>query len=271
MGFVAGGKDMKGLLFKDLYIGRKMIYIGTVIFVLIEVMIYVVRFSFIYGNPANPEWLPVDEYTVTVINIDMVFTMLTVLCPIVILSNAVTVSLYSDFNCKWNTFLYSAPYNEKNIVGLKFAEMVVSWILGVAVGMLFNGIYDATFSESYTSLNMLLSILVSFVGLIIELLYLKMSYKYKSQNAVIIRLIIYFAVPIYVISTFAMIKLIDYLPKKYLGNDGVILLIDDMSSCLLNHAVVIFATTVVVTLIVGYITYRKSILEMKRREKVCGA
>jgi hypothetical protein len=180
------------------------------------------------------------------------------------------VSLYSDFNCKWNTFLYSAPYSEKNIVGLKFAETVVSWVIGVVVGMLFNGIYHATFSGSYTSLNMLLSILVSFVGLIIELLSLKMAYKYKSQNAVVVRLIIYFAVPIYIISTFAMIKLIDYLPTKYSGNDGMILFIDDMSSYLLNHAVVIFTTTVVVTLIVGYVTYRKSILEMERREKVCG-
>lgn len=186
---------MKGLLFKELYIGKKMIYIGTVIFILIEIMVYVVRFSFIYGNPANPEWLSVDEYTTTIINVDMVFTLLTALCPIVILSNAVAVSLYSDFNCKWNTFLYSAPYNEKNIVGLKFAEMVVSWIIGVAVGILFNGIYYATFDVSYTGLNMLLGILVSFIGLIIELLYLKMAYKYKSQNAVIIRLIIYFAVP----------------------------------------------------------------------------
>jgi hypothetical protein len=84
------------------------------------------------------------------------------------------------------------------------------------------------------------------------------------------RLIIYFAVPIYIISTFAMVKLIDYLPTKYLGNDGMVLFIDDMSSYLLNHAVVIFLITVAVTLLVGYITYRKSILEMKRREKVCG-
>jgi hypothetical protein len=46
---------------------------------------------------------------------------------------------------------------------------------------------------------------------------------------------------------------------------------NDMSSYLFNHAVVIFIITVAVTLIVGYITYRKSISEMKRREKICGA
>jgi hypothetical protein len=117
---------------------------------------------------------------------------------------------------------------------------------------------------------MLLSILIALIGLVIELLSLKMAYRYKSQNAVVVRLILYLAVPIYVISTVAMVKLTDYLPTRYLGNDGMVLFIDDTSSYLLNHAVVILLTTVVVTLLVGYTTYRKSILEMERREKVCG-
>jgi hypothetical protein len=43
-----------------------------------------------------------------------------------------------------------------------------------------------------------------------------------------------------------------------------------MSSYLSSHAVVILLTTVAVTILVGYATYRKSILEMERRGKVCG-
>jgi hypothetical protein len=73
----------------------------------------------------------------------MIFVMLTSLCPIIMLSTAVTVSLYSDFGCNWKMFVYSTPYSEEKIVGLKFAETVVSWVIGVAVGAIFLAAFAA--------------------------------------------------------------------------------------------------------------------------------
>jgi hypothetical protein len=217
-----------------------------------------VRFSFIYGNPANPEWLSPDEYTTDVLVIDMIFVMLTALCPIIMLSTAVTVSLYSDFGCNWKMFIYSAPYSEKKIVGLKFAETVVSWVIGVAVGAIFNVIYCLIFGGDYIRLNMIIGVLISVVALIIELVSLAMIYKHKNQNTVMTRLVLCIAVPLYIIGAVSVFKIRDLVLAKYSGEQDILsVMMNDMFSYLSSHIVAVSVIILALTLGVGFAAYKK--------------
>ena len=103
---------MKGLLFREFYLGRKYYGLSLLIFFLVAALSILVRLSMLYGNlslSSEESFLHIDD---TAKNI------LTALPCIVIFITLCTDAgvVFSDFNSGWLRFCSTTPLSEKKIM-----------------------------------------------------------------------------------------------------------------------------------------------------------
>lgn len=185
---------MKGIAVKDWILGRKQMAIGSVIFIMFQGLAYLVRYSFIYGNPAdNPELIG------SVYAIDAIF----IICPWVLINGfitfAVNVPIYADYKCSFNKYLISAGLNEMDIIKPKVAETAAAWCLSFLMGLIGSLIYNKVFSSQYFKAETFIAIFICLLIFIAQFIALPISFKYKTASSVSTKMLLFIGIPLYLV------------------------------------------------------------------------
>lgn len=174
--------SLKGLFFRELYLGRRTYAAVTGIFFGIVALILLVLLSMECGNLAK---LPEDvlESAKGTIRMAAMF----VPAAIFFMNTSVVVDMApSDLSEKWLRFVYSSPVSEGKLLGVKFAVMFITAAVGYglsalnayAVGTLMGE--PATVND-YAVIAMIMLVVVLFATIITVL-----SYAFKSTTGAIV-------------------------------------------------------------------------------------
>ena len=110
---------MKGLVFRELYLGRKNILLTTLVWIMFVIIGILIRLSMLYGNMAK---LPLEDLVRTETVICNAF----IYAPILVLMSAnmvLSLNTFSDYTTKWALFGYASPVSEYRYIGAKFLLM----------------------------------------------------------------------------------------------------------------------------------------------------
>lgn len=193
---------MRGLIYRELYLARKS-YIGGLIAVAMFVVLGVlVRMSLLYGNLAD---LEPDAYKMVDLVSYIAFSYLPLVLLFIPFAGDGGVSI-SDYKSKWMLYEYTLPYNEKQLAGVKYiikiGLMMLAFLLAFGNLLLFGGLSgqgirgNATqdiegigvYNMEWNSIKILL--IVMMLVTLISAFTTPMLLRYKSTNAVVIRIVI---------------------------------------------------------------------------------
>ncbi len=238
---------MKGLIYRELYLARKAYIIGlcsSLLFIFLGVLI---RVSMICGNLAD---LTGEAFE----NIDMIsyygFSYLPIALLFISFSGDGGVTI-SDYRSKWSLFSYTLPVGIKGQAGVKYIIkamfMLGSLLLGFLNILLFAGLSHR--SIDINSIKILL-IVMMFTTLISSAV-TPLTIKYKSSNAVIIRMVIavivvYFSFVLWLARWFGQ-----YMGK--IDDDTMIDMLFDMLKKLADNVFKLSPIIMVVAMGIGYI------------------
>lgn len=260
---------MKGLILKDFYLSKKSLIMNAWIFVLFQFLVYIIRFAFIYGNPAKQ---PIDELTYSLNMVDIIFPVITTLISFQPLMSIVNSSLYEDFNCKWNTFAYTTSYTENQMVKVKYLESISMWVGCSIVGLLLNGIYYRIFKTETSLFSLKVSFLICFIFLAIEFIMLIMIYKLKKSKTVMSVIAVIFSI-IYITLMVLLMRFMENPPEKYrhLSDGGIVnLILDNAKNWISSNYELLIIICIGLAIILGVISYNVCVSTLKRRDKICG-
>ncbi|MGN1411203.1 MAG: ABC-2 transporter permease [Oscillospiraceae bacterium] len=260
---------MKGLILKDFYLSKKSLIMNTWIFVLLQFLVYIVRFAFIYGNLAKQ---PIDELTYSLNMVDIIVPLLTTLISFLPLMSIVNSPLYQDFNCKWNMFAYTTPYTENQMIKVKYLESMSMWIVCTILGTLLNGIYYFIFKTETALFSLKISFLICFIVLAIEFILLIATYNVKKSKTVEAMFTVVFSI-CWIAVMFKLIRFMEDPPEKYRNlSDGEItnLILNNTKNWISSNYGLLFIICISLAIILGVISYKVCVSLLKRRDRVCG-
>lgn len=181
---------MKGLIFREFYLARKYYILSFMVFLIISLLGILTRLSMIFGNLSSmsPEtFADLDKQTLPV------FTYL----PAVILMISVCTDggvTYSDYLSKWLTYCQCSPLKEIKTVTVKFICKTILLFSAIVLSTINAVIVKGITGNSFGTKTFLNLSLIATLGIIFSSLIIPMSYKYKTKNAVTVRLVGIFAV-----------------------------------------------------------------------------
>ncbi len=178
--------SLKGLIFRELYLGRRTYIAVTSIFLGIVALIFLVLLSMECGNLAK---LPEDvlESAKGTIRIAAMF----VPAAIFFMNTSVVVDMApADLDDKWTRFLYSSPVSEARYLGVKYGVMFFTAVIGYAFSALLAFVFGNIMGESaavtdFAVISVIMLLVVLFATVISVLAFL-----FKSTTvAVVVTLI----------------------------------------------------------------------------------
>ncbi len=262
---------MKGFLIKDWYVSKKMVYTGAVVFLLIEFFVYLFRFSFIYGNPAKPGWLEEEEPDSTLMMIDIIFPVLTMLAALILMMLGLNTSVYADFKSKWGMFFYTLSYSEKQLASVKTFELLTLWGTGFIIGLVFNGAYYFFFGNKYALMGIFIGLVLGILAAAVNGVTLSMIYKYKSENTVQTKLLLYAILPLFALTYILLIYGLDYITDNFSSADKpMTTMMNKFHDVIFDNAVIIVLISVVTAVASVFLSYKRCLKLLERREHICG-
>lgn len=248
---------MSGLLKKDFYIGKKFLLLGIGLFLFGLLFGYLIRFSFIYGNLAH---LDASEFSDNVLMIDIVFTFVPVLVLLILFFQGSLSSIYTDFSCKWHLYTFSAPLNPQTLTIVKFAELFCLWIVAFMLELGTGCIYGSVFGFSNAKTGMIAYCILAVCILLGGFCMIPMSYRYRTQNSVLTRLLLGFLLPVYLVFGVIVLNFSESATKIY----------NSLKLWCISHKVLLCVIAFFLIVIVGFINYLICIRIIKRRDCICG-
>lgn len=177
---------MKGLIYRELYLARKTYMVGGIIVVLFVLLGVLIRLSLLYGNLAE---LEEDAFEFVDIASYYAFSYL----PIVLLGIACSSDggiIISDYRSKWCLYSYTLPMKEQNHAMVKFVikvgALLLMFLLGIGNLALFAGLSGRNIESGSIQFLWIVIMLVGVISTVV----VPMTIRYKSANAVIIRIAI---------------------------------------------------------------------------------
>lgn len=250
---------MTGLMKKDFYIGKKFFLIGVGLFVLVLFFAYLIRFAFIYGNL---RYLPAEDMVEELPSLDLVFTFLPALLLLVLWLQSWIYPIYMDIQCKWYLYCFSTPADTRTLVRTKYAELFLAWVGGFLLAVLSSLAYGSFFGFHYVKLGFIVYTIASLFLLLCSMCMIPLSYRYKTADAVVGRMVLCFLLPLYLIVGFLFIHLADLL-----GEDHLLAL---AKHWIFRHRFSLSIAGLCILAMVFFISYWISIKFIERRDMVCG-
>lgn len=177
---------MKGMIYRELYLARKTYIVGGIAVVLFILLGVLIRLSLVYGNLAE---LEEDAFEFVDLASYYAFSYL----PLVLLGIACSSDggvILSDYRSKWCLYSYTLPMKEQNQAMVKFVIKVgfllLTFLLGIGNLALFAGLSGRSIESGSMQLLLIVMMLVG----VISAAATPMTIRYKSANAVIIRIVI---------------------------------------------------------------------------------
>ena len=245
---------MKGLILKDYYISKKFLIIGSCGFLLGDILLYLFRFSFIYGNFRN---LNIEEMASGIKTTDLI---LPVVAGLIFLFAAIAGtdnSIYKDNSSGWFLHLFSSHISAKEIAGAKYIEFCFLWFAGLIVSLINMVIYGLVFDFEYVAPAMVIFYIIASLICLMQCIILPMAYRYQNQNVVIGKLLIICVIPAMAILVYTMNRF-----DALLSNLHPV-------SFFRNHSLPVILIATAVIIIAFVISYMRSVKLLERKELFC--
>lgn len=177
---------MKGMIYRELYLARKTYLVGGIAVVLFVLLGVLIRLSLVYGNLAE---LEEDAFEFVDLASYYAFSYL----PLVLLG--ITFSgdggvIISDYRSKWSLYSYTLPLKEQAQAAVKFVIKVgfllLNFLLGIANLALFAGLSGRSIEIGSIKNLFIVMMLAGVISAAVT----PMTIRYKSANAVVIRIVI---------------------------------------------------------------------------------
>lgn len=184
---------LKGLVFRELYLGRKSYLLLTAIWLFMIVLGIMIQLSILYGNLSKE---PAEELVKTVPTMLSIFTY----APAAILFATVANNnvIFSDYSVKWNIFSITTPISEKKYVGAKYliraCMLVAAFALSIANAAVLYSLADRTLDGMTVTILLWITLAVSIIGVVLG----QLAYKYRDKSKSEKMIILYFVI-LYVI------------------------------------------------------------------------
>lgn len=248
---------MTGLLKKDFYNGKKFLLLGVGLFLFGLLFGYLIRFSFIYGNLAH---LDASEFSDNVFMIDLVFTFVPALLLLILFFQGSISSIYTDFSCKWHLYAFSTPLTPQTLTIVKFAELLFLWLVAFLLELGTGYIYGTIFGFSNAKIGMTAYCFLAVCILLAGFCMIPMSYRYRTQNGVLTRLLVGVILPVYLVFGVIVLNFSEFATKFY----------NTLKLWCISHKILLCGIAFFMILVVGFISYLICIRIIKRRDWVCG-
>lgn len=177
---------LKGLFFRELYLGRRTYIAVTGIFFGIVTLILLVLLSMKVGNLAK---LPADviESAKGTIRMAAMF----VPSAIFFMNTSVVVDTApADLSEKWLRFMYSSPVSEGKILGVKFSVMFITAAVGYGLSALLALAVGALMGEPATITDFGIIAAIMLIVVLFSILITVLSYAFKSTTGAIVIVLI---------------------------------------------------------------------------------
>lgn len=252
---------MKGMLYRELYLARKTYLVGGVSVILFVLLGVLIRLSLRYGNLAD---LEEEAFEFVDVASYYAFSYL----PLVLLGITCASDggvILSDYRSKWCLYSYTLPMKESAFATVKFVMkagfLVLTFLLGMGNLALFAGLSGKAIEGGSIKILLIVLLVVSMISVAAT----PMTIRYKSANAVIIRIVIvviiaFIGFMFWFKSRFAVIQA---------GNDGT-LVADELADLVLEMVIkfrdVLSLYTPVLLLLTFVLGYLATVRQLKKRE-----
>lgn len=247
---------MKGMIYRELYLARKTYLVGGIAVALFILLGVLIRLSLIYGNLAE---LEEDAFEFVDLASYYAFSYL----PLVLLGitfsgdGGVTIS---DYRSRWYLYSYTLPMKEQNQAMVKFVIKVgfllLTFLLGIGNLALFAGLSGRSIESGSIQLLLIIMMLVGVISAAVT----PMTIRYKSANAVIIRIVI--AVIIVCMGLMFRLKFVAQNIVSLNVEDAVDLLFEKMIE-FRNVLAMLAPILLILALVLGYLA---TVRQLKKRE-----
>lgn len=177
---------MKGMIYRELYLARKTYLVGGIAVALFILLGVLIRLSLIYGNLAG---LEEDAFEFVDLASYYAFSYLPLVLLGITFSGDGGVAI-SDYRSRWCLYSYTLPMKEQNQAMVKFVIKVglllLTFLLGIGNLALFAGLSGRSIESGSIQLLLIVMMLVGVISAAVT----PMTIRYKSANAVIIRIVI---------------------------------------------------------------------------------
>lgn len=183
---------MKGLIFKEFYLGRKRFLTALMYLIIISVFSALTFISLDCGNLADFQAASIAERGVPFIEeeqLKVTYTILVHMNFIIILFSGFLIfdSFEADHKVKWDLYQYASPMSEWKIAGANFLSVIISAAVSVVLGLL-----DAVILSAVSGFALGTDIIKNFAAILIVVslfatVEAPLMYRYKSMNACIAR------------------------------------------------------------------------------------
>ena len=245
---------MKGLLFREFYLGRKYYLLSSLMFLLVMTLSLMMNLSLICGNLSR-----LSENSVFQID-ENAFTIMKFLpCLVIFISFCTDGGVtFSDYNTNWLKYCSTTPMSHKKIVGVKFIAKLITLVIAFVLSLIYTAVLGGITSTSL-SFSAIKNLIILFtLAVLFSSIFLTLSIIYKDKNAVAVRMVGIFAA-LYIPCMFYMVKLMNNAADDDIFQSTVIPGFDNLRRILLPLSPVI----IILSAVVGYII---SVRFMKRRE-----
>lgn len=258
--------SIKGLIRKDIYIGKRSFIIFGAVLVLLVILMFLFRFAFIYGNMADASMFEDEENReFSMRYFDIVFPAALSLVTLVGFGTIFSQTLEGDFNCKWFSYAFSCGVAEKNIAAAKHIENLASIIILCALNAAVGAIYLGFFNNDSSALGVfagivILPLLFGIISCIENTLMLKFR---KLQTVQIIMMSVLLAAAAALVG-----KSISAIEKM---SENPAAILDRFMAWINTNKGIITALFIAAYLVVWAASFFINTAILKRREKICGA
>ncbi len=173
---------MKGLLFREFWLGRKYYSLSLIMFLLTAVISILVRLSMLYGNLAH-----VSEDTLFRIDRNASEIMTFLPCIVIFISFCVDGGvIFSDYSTSWFKYCSTTPLIEKKIIKIKFLSKGISMLTAFVLSLVYIAVICGVSGNAFTFDTFKSLIFLLTLGIAVSVLYLTLSVKFKDKNTVTI-------------------------------------------------------------------------------------
>lgn len=250
---------MKGMIYRELYLARKTYIVGGIAVVLFVLLGVLIRLSLFYGNLAELEEEAFEF-------VDLVSYYAFSYLPLVLLGIACSGDggvILSDYRSKWCLYSYTLPMKEQNQAMVKFVIKVgfllLTFLLGIGNLALFAGLSGRSIESGSMQLLLIVIMLVGVISAAVT----PMTIRYKSANAVIIRIVIA-VILVWIVLAFRMTSIVASLTADNLiSADAVVDMLFEKLIGFRNVLAMLAPVLLLLALVLGYLA---TVRQLKKRE-----
>ncbi|MGN0643046.1 MAG: hypothetical protein ACI4JJ_07850 [Huintestinicola sp.] len=256
---------IKGMIIKDLTLGKKVNLYGGLTLVIFVIMTFLFRFAYIYGNLADPSLYESEEDMLNNMNyMDMWLPLMLSPVSVIAFSSYIFLTLDQDFKCRWFSVQYASGISESKAVSAKIIETTAAVLFEMAVNFIVISIYSLNFPREYSGTILLAAAaVIPMIGGIFMFLEVILMYKFKKSESVQTVMLI-LLVGIIALLTSKMINSLE------IASDDPTAYMQFIISWLNEHIRPAAAISAAGFAAACIVTYLIGVSFLKRREKICG-